>query len=83
GIEGVALVVRDSDPAAVRRTLAEVADAGVSDPLLLAAEAQDLRIEKHHWYLSQPLLVADYASSRLDATAASAAARRLMASDAP
>ena len=83
GIEGVALVVRDSDPAAVRRTLGEVADAGVSDPLLLAAEAQDLRIEKHHWYLSQPLLVADYASSRLDAAAAIAAARRLLASDVP
>ena len=47
----------------------------------LADQARNLRTEKFHHFLADPLLVADYASSALDVPGAQAALRRLVRDD--
>lgn len=57
----------------VRRELAILISEGLPDPKVLAAAVQNKKSEKHHVYLGDALLVADYASSHLNLDSARAA----------
>lgn len=61
-----AVRVEGRAPAEVEDTLRELAAAPAPDPRALAEVVQTLHVEKHHVWLSDPLLAADYASARLD-----------------
>ncbi len=65
-IDRPALVLRDTSPTEVRQHLMEIASTGRPDAKGLAASVSNKRVEKHHTYLSEDLLNADYVSSQLD-----------------
>ena len=76
-IEGTALLVRDTTPVELHEHIEVVADAGPPDTGLLAASVENKQTEKHHVFLSEELLDADYASSQLDSEGAWRTAVRL------
>ncbi len=76
-IEGVALLVRDTTPVDLHEHVKALADAGRPDTGMLAASVENKHTEKHHVFLSEGLLDADYASSQLDSEGAWRAAVRL------
>ncbi|MDA1036594.1 MAG: DEAD/DEAH box helicase, partial [Chloroflexi bacterium] len=78
--EGAALLLEGVSSVDVTDALSEVAEEGVSHPILLAGATSNLVVEKHHRFLSRPLLMADYASSRLDPLGAADALQRLIRS---
>lgn len=77
-IEGVALLVPRTPPGRVTDLLRGLAEDGFDDPTDLAAAVLNKQTQKHHRFLSEPLLVEDYASERLDIPAARQAVGRLL-----
>lgn len=75
--EGVAILAEGTGPGEMREHLSALAAAGPADPQELAAVVQNKATEKHHVFIDEPLLGADYASSQLDARGAYGAAVRL------
>ena len=69
-IEGLALLARDTTPLDLHAHLTALAAAGPPDARMLAASVENKRTEKHHVFLSDELLDADYASSQLDSEGA-------------
>lgn len=69
-------------PAVVLEALATLAAAPSPDPLALAADVRTKHIEKHHVWLSDDLLAADYAAARLDVAGARGALARTLAGSA-
>ena len=70
-IDGIALLVSDTTPLELYEHLMELANAGpAADTRLLAASVKNKHTEKHHMFLSEELLAADYASSQLDSDGA-------------
>ena len=69
-IEGMALLVRDTTPVELQYHIQALADAGPPDTGTLATSVENKRTEKHHVFLSEDLLDADYASSQLDSAGA-------------
>ena len=69
-IEGMALLVRDTTPVELQEHIQALADAGPPDTGMLATSVENKRTEKHHVFLSDDLLDADYASSQLDSEGA-------------
>lgn len=64
-LDSVALRIQNSPLSEVQNSLAFVRD-GEIDPVALAAIAEPKSFEKHHGYLTDSLLAADYASSVID-----------------
>lgn len=73
--EGAALVIGAFAPDELRVVLRRLASAGPADGRILAESVANKHVEKHHVWLSDPLLAADYASGRLDVAGALAAVR--------
>lgn len=65
-MEPPAIVVEKSSPGQVKRALRDMLEAGPPDPYDLAASIENKRVEKHHRFLGDDLLGADYASTSLD-----------------
>lgn len=61
-----ALRVERRTPDEVREALRDVATAPPPDPRVLAESVETKHVEKHHAWLSDALLAADYAAGRLD-----------------
>jgi ATP-dependent Lhr-like helicase len=64
--EGMTLLFDNQPPNEIRAELAKLAAAPPPDPLALAASVANRQSEKFHPYLSDKLLVTDYASRALD-----------------
>lgn len=77
-VEDVAIYI-EKDLATTRRLLAEIERQGPADAAELAASVENLETAKHHHWLDRRLLVADYASGRLDTHGAHQAASALLA----
>ncbi len=75
--EAMSLVARDTSPHELHAHMRAIAGAGPADALTLAAAVENKHTEKHHVFLSDELLAADYASSQLDAAGAWETAVRL------
>ncbi|HYW09210.1 MAG TPA: helicase-related protein, partial [Longimicrobium sp.] len=69
-VEGAALVVGEVPPGELRAILSRLAAAGPADGRGLAEAVANKHVEKHHVWLSDALLEADYASGRLDTAGA-------------
>jgi len=65
-MEPPAIVVEKAAPDQVRDALVAMAEAGPPDPYDLASSIENKRVEKHHRFLGDALLGADYASTSLD-----------------
>ena len=78
-LEGLAILARDTTPLELHAHITALAAAGVPDTGMLAASVENKRTEKHHVFLSEKLLSADYASSQLDSEGAWRTAVRLSA----
>ena len=78
-VSGPALLFRGSSPDEVGQLLREFASAGPPNAKTLAISVQNKKTEKHHRYLSEELLNADYVSGHLDVDGAWQSARRLCA----
>ena len=76
-IEGSAILAHDTTPLDLHAHLTALAEAGPPDTGMLAASVENKRTEKHHVFLSDKLLNADYASSQLDSEGAWRTAVRL------
>ena len=76
-IEGLAILARDTTPLDLHAHLTALAEAEPPDTGTLAASVENKRTEKHHVFLSDKLLNADYASSQLDSEGAWRTAVRL------
>jgi ATP-dependent Lhr-like helicase len=76
--DGVALLIPGADAAEAGRALDGVLD-GPPSALDLVGEVSNKIVEKHHPYLGETLLDADYASSHIDVGGALAAAAALRA----
>ncbi len=63
---GPALHLSDTPADSLGQQIGQLITLVPLDGETLAATVQNRRTEKHHWYLSDDLLNADYASSRLD-----------------
>ena len=74
---GPALHLTDTPADSLGQQVEELISVGSPNAESLAATVQNKRTEKHHWYLSDDLLNADYASSRLDIDRAWEVLRRL------
>ena len=75
--DGAAILVRELDVAAIRSDLSSI----VQSPRTaeeLASEVDTKQVEKHHGFLGEGLLNADYASSQLAVEAAVVAAQSLL-----
>jgi ATP-dependent Lhr-like helicase len=68
--EGCALVAIYRTPREIHTLFQRMAASPPPDPLSIAGRVENLRTQKHHRFLSYPLLLADFASSRLDVPAA-------------
>jgi ATP-dependent Lhr-like helicase len=75
--DGAAVVAPGAGVEDVRRALTRSVNS-VPEAAEIAASVENKLIEKYHWALGEPLLAADYASSRLDVTGAVSAARRVL-----
>lgn len=69
-IEGAALLVGAFPPDELQVVLRRLASAGPADGRHLAESVRNKHVEKHHPWLSDALLAADYASGRLDVAGA-------------
>lgn len=67
---GPALVVSGVSRSDLGSALEALIAQGPPDPVSLASHARNKMTEKYHWCLSEQLLCADYASSRLDISGA-------------
>ncbi|UTI63371.1 DEAD/DEAH box helicase [Paraconexibacter antarcticus] len=76
GRDGLAVLVQQSDVDTVNAALCAVI-AAPPEPEQLAQAVENKQTEKHHQFLGENLLDADWASSRLDLTPALRAAARL------
>ena len=65
GLEGVAIVVRDTSPKTFMAQLSKLIRMGPTDAVELAAIVKDKAIEKHDHFLTEELLCWNYASSYL------------------
>ncbi|HVR95780.1 MAG TPA: DEAD/DEAH box helicase [Thermoanaerobaculia bacterium] len=79
--EGVALVLEGADPGEVRAELVHLACQAPPGPLGLALSVVNKRTEKFHPYLTDELLAADWASSRIDVQGAWEAIREVAGFD--
>lgn len=75
GQEGPALRLADLSPSGARGYLEEIRATGLSAATLLAGYLDNKRLEKHHRFLREELLSADYASRHLDMEEAADALR--------
>ena len=73
----MAILARDTTPLDLHAHLTALAEAGPPDTGMLAASVENKRTEKHHLFLSDKVLNADYASSQLDSEGAWRTAVRL------
>lgn len=64
--QGVAIIISKMDAVGLSQILKDVVREGPADPLKLAATIQNKAKEKYDLFLSEELLSADYASSKLD-----------------
>ena len=78
-VDPPALRFLSTSPDSVRRYVDACASSARLDVNALATVVQNKKTEKHHNYLSEELLNADYASSQLDAHGALQTAKRLAA----
>ncbi|MDE2695527.1 MAG: DEAD/DEAH box helicase [Chloroflexota bacterium] len=69
-IEGSAILARDMTSLDLQAHVTALAEAGPPDTGTLATFVENKRMEKHHVFLSDELLSADYASSQLDSEGA-------------
>ena len=76
-IESLAILARDTTPFELHAHLTALAAGGPPDTGMLAVSVENKRTEKHHLFLSDKLLSADYASSQLDSEGAWRTAVRL------
>lgn len=74
-VEGAALLIGAFAPDDLQVVLRRIASAGPADGRILAGSVANKHVEKHHVWLSDALLEADYASGRLDVAGALAAVR--------
>lgn len=81
--EGIAIVVEGLIPADVAAHLRDLAAAGPVDAFRLAASVENRRTQKHHGFLGEHLLNADYASSQLDPIGAHRALAGIVANMTP
>lgn len=77
GLEGVAVRVCHTAGDRLRRELSQVLERGLPPALELARQVPNKQREKHHHYLCDDLLAADYASSQLDLQGAEETLRSL------
>ena len=63
---GLMLRIRNTSLVSVSREVEQIEDQGFVGPLPLARQVQNKKREKHHPYLREDLLAADYASLNLD-----------------
>ena len=63
---GIAIEVERILPSKLRELLTELVESGPADPVMLARTVPNKQTEKFHFFLSEDLLCADYAASRLD-----------------
>ena len=68
--EGPALMFKDASAEDVKEVISAVEEDGLSEPIELAHRVENKSREKHHRFLRDELLAADYASADLDMTAA-------------
>jgi ATP-dependent Lhr-like helicase len=71
-VEGAVLRIDSRPPDEVMGVVADLARAGPADGRSLAEAVAGKQVEKHHAWLSDALLAADYASARLDVPGAAA-----------
>lgn len=64
--EKIAILVSKAGVEELKKGLKEIVEDGVADPLKLAATIQNKTKEKYDLFLSEELMSADYASSKLD-----------------
>jgi hypothetical protein len=76
-------VVRGPDPREFAGVVRGLAAAGPADARALAEQVENKHVEKHHGYLSDALLAADCASSRLDTRGALRALESALRAPAP
>jgi ATP-dependent Lhr-like helicase len=76
--EGPALLIENCSPEDVRESLRTLIDTGEQDDLELARIVKNRETEKHHVFLSDALLAAEFASARLDTAGAVEAAAALL-----
>lgn len=76
--EGPSLLIENSPPEDVLGSLRALVDTGGPHELELARLVKNRETEKHHVFLSDGLLAAEFASARLDAAGAMKAAASLM-----
>lgn len=76
--EGAAIVAQDTAAEGLLAALQQIAVAGPVDALRIAAVVENTVSEKHHPYLGDALLRADYATSQLDPQGAHAAAAEMV-----
>lgn len=67
---GIALEVQQTTAARLREEIRRLVDAGPADAIALARTVANKETEKLHSFLSDELLSADYAASKLDSTGA-------------
>ncbi len=79
--EGLAILVQDTSPGELRACLRALVEAGPADARAVARSIRNKHTEKHHVFLGDSLLSADYASGRLDTSGAYAATLRLLGED--
>lgn len=78
--EGLALALLGSSAEEAQEVLARLARASPPDPLSLAQAVRNKSTEKHHRFLPEDLLAADYAGANLDAAGAWSLVQQLAAS---
>jgi ATP-dependent Lhr-like helicase len=64
--QDVLLRAKENPVSELEGAVQELREAGIGDPRALARFAENKRLEKHHAYLSESLLAADYAAQYLD-----------------
>ena len=79
-LDSPALLLANASPDGVAQQIEELTTAGPLDGCVLAASVENKRTEKHHSYLSEGLLCADYTSSQIDPHGAWQVLERLKAS---
>ena len=77
--DGFSIIAEGVSPSRVAEVLEGLTASTPPEPEELAKLATNRRTEKFHSYLSDSLLVADYASSRLDVPTAWRAVERILA----
>jgi hypothetical protein len=76
--EEMAIRIDRLEPAALKEKLQAIANAGMGDPMDLAAAVASKPREKYDTFLNENLLCADFASRQLDPEAATEALRAIL-----